>query len=496
MGKLMPPPSSLGDPVNVMSPYWMNNSCSPFSGPDGTCTLGNLAPYAINVSSAADAIAGIKFAQAHNIRLTIKNTGHDFLGRSAGEGSLALWTHNMKDITFLNYSSPSYKGPAARIGAGVVNSEIFAAASARGYRAVGGSCPTVGVTGGLSQAGGHGPLGAKYGLGSDQVLEWEVVTSAGEHIVASPNQHRDLYWALSGGGAGNFAVVLSMTAKVHKDGPVAGASFSFANTDDTAFWAAITAWLKHLLVLDTIDGFATLWDFTAAGFALEYATLPDATASDITAALAPFIQEVEALNVTLLTNEANDHANFQQHYQYWASQSYDTNNSVGGRLIPRSAVQLDLPALVATFRDIVVNASNVGGSQISGIANNVTHARVGNAAASNAVLPAWRDSLFTLTIGIPLAEDAPWDRIRNGQAQLNEWQDRLRAVTPGGGTYANEATFDNSNWKWDYYGPNYDSLLAIKTKYDPHFLFWGNAAVGSDAYRKVAADGRLCRVCS
>ncbi|RYP39081.1 hypothetical protein DL767_002344 [Monosporascus sp. MG133] len=483
----------LDDPVNVMSPYWMNRTCSPFAGPNGSCTLGNLASYAINVTAAEDAIAGVKFAQSNNVRLIVKNTGHDFLGRSSGKGALALWTHNLKKTSFLNYKSSFYTGPAMRIGAGITNIEMYEAAHAKGYRAVGGSCPTVGAGGGYTQGGGHGPLGSKYGLGADQVLEYEVVTAAGKHMTASPTQNADLYWALAGGGPGNLAVILSVTAKAYRDGPIAGAGFSFANTGDN-YWAAISAWLRHLLVLDTIEGFGTLWAFTALGFQLQYATLPDAKAAQIAAALSPFLDEVKALNVTVANDVANDHPNFLGHYNAWATQTYDTNNSVGGRLIPRSVVQKDLPALVSVFRDIVVNSGNVGGSAISGISANVTHKRVGNTGASNSVVPAWRDSLFTITVGIPLNRDAGWDEMNRGQVQLNAWQDQLRAVTPGGGTYMNEATYDNPNWKSDYYGSNYNKLLSVKIKYDPHHLFWTNAAVGSDLYWKVATDGRLCRV--
>ncbi|KAG9520865.1 FAD/FMN-containing isoamyl alcohol oxidase MreA, partial [Aureobasidium melanogenum] len=484
----------LRDPVNVMSPYWMNDSCSPFLGPNGSCTLANLASYAINMSCADDAIAGVAFAQNNNIRLTIKNTGHDFLGRSAGKGSLALWTHNMKQMSFVNYESSQYTGPAFRVGAGITNAELYAAAGAKGYRAVGGSCPTVGATGGYAQGGGHGPLGAKYGLGSDQVLEWELVTAAGKYIVASPTQNSDLYWALSGGGPGNLAVVLSMTVKVYKDGPIAGASLSFANTNDSAYWKAVSAWLKHLLVLDKLQGFTTLWGLTALGFEIEYATYPDANEQAMTAALAPFVQQVKDLNLSLTTNSVSVHANFPAHYAAYATQSYDTNNSIGGRLISRSVVQNDLPALIDAFRNININSTNVGGSKISGIAANVTHQRVGNTATANSVLPAWRDSLFTMTIGIPLAQDATWAAMQNGQRQLNAWQDLLRTVTPGGGTYMSEATYDNPNWKPDYFGANYQRLLSIKNKYDPQRLFWVNTAVGSDDYWRPAVDGRLCRV--
>jgi len=60
-----------------MSPYWQNESCHPFTDPASTCTLGNYVDYTINVSSAADVVAGLDFAQQNNIRIVIKNTGHE-----------------------------------------------------------------------------------------------------------------------------------------------------------------------------------------------------------------------------------------------------------------------------------------------------------------------------------------------------------------------------------------------------------------------------------
>lgn len=68
-----------------MGQYFQNNSCSPFLAANGTCVLENLAQYAINVSDASSVVAGIQFAQAQNIRLIVKNTGHDGLGRSSGK---------------------------------------------------------------------------------------------------------------------------------------------------------------------------------------------------------------------------------------------------------------------------------------------------------------------------------------------------------------------------------------------------------------------------
>ncbi|TGO43170.1 hypothetical protein BHYA_0003g01240 [Botrytis hyacinthi] len=60
------------------------------SNTSSICALGNLASYALNISLASDVTTSLKFAREYSIRLTIKNTGHDFFGRSTGAGSLAL----------------------------------------------------------------------------------------------------------------------------------------------------------------------------------------------------------------------------------------------------------------------------------------------------------------------------------------------------------------------------------------------------------------------
>lgn len=91
-----------------------------------------------------------------------------------------------------------------------------------------GECPTVGIAGGYTQGGGHSALATNFGLSADNTLEFEVVTADGQFLTASPGENPDLYWALSGGGAGNYAVVLSMTVKAHPDAYVGGAKLSFS----------------------------------------------------------------------------------------------------------------------------------------------------------------------------------------------------------------------------------------------------------------------------
>ncbi|KAL4814938.1 hypothetical protein BDW67DRAFT_176686 [Aspergillus spinulosporus] len=459
--------------------------CSPFMPRHSPCNLGNIAPYAINVSSAQDVVTGLAFAQRNNIRLSVKNTGHDFLGRSAGAGSLALWMHNLNGIQVVNHtaSGSGYSGPALKLGAGVQGFEVYEFAARYGLRVTGPFNPTVGVVGGYVQGGGHGALQGAYGLAADNVLEYEVVTADGRHLVVLPTVHEDLFWALNGGGGGTYAVVLSATMRAYQDGVVAGASLSFsaggnetnADAEMEAYWTAISAWHTQLLVHDEIPKMTTLFSFTNTSFSLVAATLLDSPASTLSAILAPFVQILDDLGLNY-TYEANTQSSFYVHFAlYTPALTYGitvTNSTVGGRLIPRQAVTEKLPELVSALRNITSHPN----IRINGIAANITHTRVGNTPTSNAVLPAWREALYTLNMDAYFELGASTDVILARQAR---WR------------YTNEATFDNPDWKADYFGTNYDTLLQVKQRYDPGHIFYGPAMVGSDRW-SMQGDGRLC----
>lgn len=66
-------------PAEILSPWFQNQSCTPFTPQSSPCTLGNYASYSINVSGANDIVTGLRFAQNNNIRLVIKNSGHEYI---------------------------------------------------------------------------------------------------------------------------------------------------------------------------------------------------------------------------------------------------------------------------------------------------------------------------------------------------------------------------------------------------------------------------------
>ena len=64
---------------SVMAPFYANQSCDPFTPESRPCTLGNYVDYAINVTKPSDIAKGIAFATENNIRLVIRNTGHEWV---------------------------------------------------------------------------------------------------------------------------------------------------------------------------------------------------------------------------------------------------------------------------------------------------------------------------------------------------------------------------------------------------------------------------------
>lgn len=281
-----------------MADWFANSSCDPFTEPSERCVLGTYVQYAVRGTGVSDFQAALAFADKHNIRLVIRNTGHDYLGKSTGAGALALWTHYMKDISLIdNYTSTAYSGTAMKIGAGVQVFEAYAAAAQAGLAVVGGDCDTVGLAGGYSQGGGTGPLVSVFGMGADQVLEWEVVTAAGSHLIASPIENEDLYWALSGGGGGTYAAVVSATIRAHPTMKVSGASLTFITADDDILGDVFTSFLSTLPGLVDAGAWVSFLVLTNV-FEINPILAPNMNAQQLQDMLNPFILTLNRTGVT------------------------------------------------------------------------------------------------------------------------------------------------------------------------------------------------------
>lgn len=279
---------------SIMAPFFANQSCDPFLPENARCIVGTYIQYAVNASQASDYQKTIEFVQRYNIRLTIRNTGHDYNAKSTGAGAIGIWTHHLKRIDILDHKSSSYSGKAMRMGAGVQGFEAYKVAQTHGLVVVGGNCPTVGTAGGYTQGGGHGPLSSKFGLGADQVLEWEVVIASGEILRATPTDNPDLYWALSGGGGGTYGIVLSMTVKAYADMPTSASNLTFTNqvVSQDAYYEVVGTF--HEAPIPIVDaGGVSVWQLTNTTFSMAPTYGPNISTAQMKSLLMPVIDKLD-----------------------------------------------------------------------------------------------------------------------------------------------------------------------------------------------------------
>ncbi|MCJ1439370.1 hypothetical protein MMC27_008762 [Xylographa pallens] len=484
-------PVHIQSPSSIMQPWFQNGTCDPFHSESQSCTLGNEVEYSINASDVNDVIAGVTFAQKNNIRLAIKNTGHDFAGKSTAKYGLGIWTHNLNQIDILsNYISSTYSGVAMKMGAGTLAAAAYEAAHSINHRVVGGNCPTVGLAGGYNQGGGHSALSSIYGLAADNVLEWEIVTANGTHTVASPSQNIDLFWALSGGGGGTYAVVISMTTKMYPDAQVGGASFSFntSSTSPSAYWTAINQLQQGLgAVVDT--GATFLYEITNSSF-LAFMSAPLVSPAQISSLLKYSTDHLEAQSIpyTLsITTDPTYYAHYDRYYGPLPDGIWQVSHLIGSRLIPRTFIQENSSALTAAYQNITASGDFTVVS-IALNASNPTHS-----VSENSVHPAWRTALLHTLAYSPWDWSAPREVMQAREEVLTAViEPQLVGLTPDSGTYLNEANFQMRNNQHEFFGPNLQRLREIKKINDPHDLFYGKTAVGNEAWIEDSS-GRLCR---
>jgi len=156
--------------------------------------------------SLADVQKTVRWARKHDVHIVPRSGGHSYGGYSTTSGVIV-------DVSRLNAITLTASGRAA-IGAGSRLIDVYALLAERGRTVPAGTCPTVGMAG-LALGGGIGMSARKFGLTCDNLLEATVVLADGRALVVDAHNHPDLYWALRGGGGGNFGIVTRLVFRTH-----------------------------------------------------------------------------------------------------------------------------------------------------------------------------------------------------------------------------------------------------------------------------------------
>jgi FAD/FMN-containing dehydrogenase len=153
----------------------------------------------VQPEDAADVAEAVRFARARGLRVAAQSTGHGAAALGSLAGAALIRTTWMNDVTI----DPVER--IARVGAGARWSDVIAAAAPHGLTGLHGFSAGVGVAG-YVLGGGLGWLARGYGLASDHVRGFEVVTADGDRRRVDADHEPDLFWALRGGGGAGVIV--------------------------------------------------------------------------------------------------------------------------------------------------------------------------------------------------------------------------------------------------------------------------------------------------
>ncbi|KAF8599094.1 FAD-binding domain-containing protein [Ceratobasidium sp. AG-I] len=466
----------------MQDPIWESLGCDIGSLRNTTCEQGFVPTYAVVAHEADDVSKAVQFAGKHSLRLVVKNTGHDYLGRSSGAGSFSIWTHKLKGIHFTDSfiakgcGSGVFGIPAVTLGAAEQWLDVYQAANEHNVTVVGGAARSVGAAGGWVQGGGHSPLGVLYGMGVDNVLEFTVVEANGEIVAANACQNKDLFWALRGGGGGTWGVTLDVTYKTHPalDSAV-GLKFALNTTSPQKLVEFSETFFRTIPNMSDkgVRGYALVIPPQSFSILLVHPNGPSVESTNST--IKPFWDWVSANNETQVASTGTLYPTF---FDFFTSSIKESSVAtpvwLGGRLISREALETKSGELAQFV---------IGDSQFAGSINIVGGGAVNKVDPESVGLnPQWRnDALMSWSFGAGWTDDTPDSEIEKIKRSTTELGQKLGKIAGlDDAAYFNEADPLEPQWKKAFFGSHYDRLLSIKRKLDPQNLFTCNRCVGWD----------------
>jgi hypothetical protein len=138
--------------------------------------------------------------------LRVRSGGHHHEGMSCDYGVLIIDLSLMNTIRYTDRDH-GWIPPGKQL------QSVYKELEARGQIIPGGGCETVCV-GGLTLGGGWGMSARALGLTCDNILEAEIVLADGSVRTVNASDPTGLFWALQGGGAGNFGIVTNFLFKL------------------------------------------------------------------------------------------------------------------------------------------------------------------------------------------------------------------------------------------------------------------------------------------
>jgi FAD/FMN-containing dehydrogenase len=423
--------------------------------------------------STADIAACLSFVQNHPVVFAIRSGGHSYGGYSTCDGLVI-------DVTRLDSVELGGTTGTATVGAGARLVDIYATLGAAGFALPGGSCPTVGISG-LTLGGGLGVLDRRFGLTCDNLVGATVVLATGQVVACSPTEDPDLFWALQGGGGGNFGVVTDFTFKVHPIGTLGLFTLVWPWSQAPK---AITAWQSWAPI-----GSNDIWSNCQL---LNSQNTPSGTGpvARVTGVSVGSLSALQQAVSALVSSVGSDPFN-----QFVGSNSYQSAMLIEAGCEGDTVAECHLPsqnpagiltrspfaaksdwlgtplppagvtALVDAIDDRETSSVLVGGGIVLDSAGGAI-----NEVPPEATAFVHRNALASIQYSAGWGTGAPASTVAANKAWLQQAWTGMRPYV-NGQAYQNYIDPTLVDWQQAYYGSNLARLSEVKRKYDPHDLF-------------------------
>jgi len=408
----------------------------------------------VRVADVADVIACVRFARDHRLPLAVRGGGHHGAGFGVQDGAVVV------DFSTQRSTSVDPVARTVRADAGCTWGEVDHATGAFGLATPSGFVSTTGVAG-LTLGGGTGYLSRHFGLTIDNLLSADVVLADGSFVRASAESHPDLFWALRGGG-GNFGIVTSFTFRCHpvgEAGTIIGGPvlYDLADAEDVFRWYRdlvpglpdeLNGWIGVLEIPSAAPFPEDLWGRKGCGIVWCYSGNHD----DADRVLAPVREFGSPLLVGLqpmpfsVLQSAFDGLLPTGLQWYWKADVYEEIPDEAIAVHRRYGESIPTPLSTMHLYPISVAAARV---------------------RDDATAFPFRGGGWNGVIGGIDPDPANLPKVTDWARRY--WEE-LHPTSVGGG-YVNMMMDEGPERVRAAYGHNYERLVELKRRYDPHNLF-------------------------
>jgi FAD/FMN-containing dehydrogenase len=392
----------------------------------------------VTPTSPADVQKALAFAAARNLKVAPRSGGHSYVGASTANGAMVIDLRQLAgDINYDAATGQVTVTPATSLYA------MHQALAAAGRGIPTGTCPSVGAAG-HALGGGLGAQSRHAGLLCDQLTSASVVLPGGQAVTASAANNPDLFWALRGGGGGNFGVTTSLTFATF---PTKDVDVVNLNFPPQSFAQVLVGWQNWLRTADRSSW--ALADSTTDAMGTHcriMATCPAGSGSSVASAITSAVGMQP-------TGTDNHTFNYLDLVRYLAVGNLNPSplGYVGG-----SDVFTTITPAAAQGIASAVDAFPRGAGRMLAIMHALDGALASVAPGATAFPWRQQSSLvqwYVETSGDPSAA-TNW---------LNTAHQAVRPYSVGGYVNYIEANQPPSR----YFGPNLSRLSAVRQKYDP-----------------------------